>query len=112
MAIVISTEGGALLAVKVVPGSSRERIVGPLGNRLKVSVREPPEKGAANRAVCALVAGALGLRAGDVDVLRGAGRPQKDLLVRGLSAAEVGRRLGLSTGGGGPDGRSVGGQAR
>ena len=111
MAIVAAAEGGAILAVKVVPGSSRERIVGPLGNRLKVSVREPPEKGAANRAVCALVAGALGLRGGDVEVLRGAGRPQKDLLVRGLSAAEVGCRLGLPTGGG-PDGGSVGGQAR
>jgi len=95
MAIIRSAEDGVILAVKVVPGSARERIVGPLGDRLKVAVREPPEKGAANRAVCALLAEALGLRAGDVEVLRGAGWPQKDLLVRGLSAEEVRRRLGL-----------------
>jgi len=95
MPIVRDAEGGAVLAVKVVPGSSRQRIAGPLGDRLKVAVRKPAEKGQANRAACALVAEALGLRASDVMILGGPGRPQKDLFVRGLSAAEVGRRLGL-----------------
>jgi len=89
-------EGGAVLAVKVVPGASRQRIVGPLGERLKVAVHKPPEKGEANKAVCALVADALGLRAADVQVLRGPTRPEKDLLVRGLGADEVRRRLGVS----------------
>jgi len=87
---------GAVLAVKVVPGASRDKVVGPLGDRLKVAVRKPPEKGAANRAVCALVAGALGVRPGDVSVLRGEARPEKDLLVRGLEPEEVRRRLGLA----------------
>jgi uncharacterized protein (TIGR00251 family) len=96
MVKVDSVTGGAVLLVKVVPGSSREKIVGPLGERLKVAVRKPPEKGAANKAVCALLAEALGLRAGDVEILRGAGRPEKELLVRGLTPDEVRRRLGLS----------------
>jgi uncharacterized protein len=87
--------GGTLLAVKVVPGSSRNRIVGPLGDRLKVLVRKPPEKGAANEAVCSLVAGALGLRASEVVVLRGQTRPAKDLFVQGLDSKEVMKRLGL-----------------
>ena len=69
---------------------------GPLGERLKVAVRAPPEKGAANEALCALVAGALGVRPAEVAVLRGRGRPEKKLLVRGLSAEEIRRRLGLS----------------
>ena len=94
MAIVEPAEGGAILAVKVVLGSSRERIIGPLGDRLKVAVRKPAEKGAANRAFSSLVARALGLRPGDVEIFRGGSRPEKDLLVRGLSAAEVRRRLG------------------
>jgi uncharacterized protein (TIGR00251 family) len=86
---------GTLLALKVVPGASRERIVGPLGDRLKVAVQKPPEKGAANKAVCALVAKALGLRPADVQVFRGETRPEKDLLVSQLGPEEVAKRLGL-----------------
>jgi hypothetical protein len=95
MAMVAKHPLGAMLAVKVVPGSSRERIVGPLGERLKVAVRKPPEKGEANRAVCALVAEALSLRPAQVVMVRGETRPQKDLLIQGLAPAEVRRRLRL-----------------
>jgi len=94
MPIVSTHPAGALLAIKVVPGASREKIVGPLGDRLKVTVRKPPEKGEANRAVCILLAEALGIRVGEIEVLRGGTRPQKDVLVRGLTPAEVRRRLG------------------
>jgi len=87
---------GAILAVKVVPGASREKVVGPLGERLKVTVRKPAERGAANRALCKLLADALGVRPGDIEVLRGEGRPEKDILVRGLAPDEVSRRLGLA----------------
>lgn len=86
---------GAVVAVKVVPGASRDRIVGPLGERLKVAVRQPPEKGAANRAVGAMLAEALAVKVADVELVRGAGRPRKAFLVRGLGPAAVRRRLGL-----------------
>ncbi len=85
-----------MLALKVVPGSSRDRVVGPLGERLKVAVRKPPEKGAANKAVCELLAEALGIRPTDVSVLRGETRPEKDVLVRGLTPAEVSKRLKIA----------------
>ena len=39
------------LALKVVPGASRDRIVGEHGDALKVAVAKPPEDGAANQAV-------------------------------------------------------------
>jgi len=104
------TEGGSLLAVKVVAGASRDRIVGPWGGasrggwsepagrgeRLKVTVRKPARKGAANKAVCVFLATCLGVRPSDVTVLRGATRPEKILFIRSLSAGEVLRRLGLS----------------
>ena len=95
MGMVEPHEAGALLAVKAVPGASREGIVGPLGERLKVAVRRPPEKGAANKAVAAVLAKALGVRVADVELVRGQARPEKVFLVRGLGAAEVRRRLGL-----------------
>jgi uncharacterized protein len=95
MALVQPHAAGTMLAVKVVPGASRDRIVGLLGERLKVSVRKPPEKGAANEAVCSLVAAALGLRSKDVAVLRGDTRPEKELLIQNLIPQEVVARLGL-----------------
>jgi len=95
MAIVTGHTGGSVIAVKVVPGASRDRIAGPLGERLKVQVRQPPEKGAANQALCRLLARALGVRPADVEVVRGPTRPRKDVLVRGLGPDEVARRLGV-----------------
>lgn len=96
MAIVRPHADGAVVAVKVVPGASRQRIVGPLGERLKVAVRQPPEKGAANQALVALLAKALAVRTSDVEILRGGARARKVLLVRGLGAGEVRKRLGLT----------------
>lgn len=87
-------EGGTLIDVKVVPGSSRDRVAGPLGSRLKVTVSRPPEKGAANRAVAQVLAEALGLKPRDVELAAGPARPEKTFLLRGLSPDEVRRRLG------------------
>ena len=96
MPITAPHPSGTVIALKVVPGSSRERVVGPLGDRLKVAVQKPPEKGAANKAVCALLAKALGVRPADVQLLRGETRPEKDVLVSGLGPEEVAKRLGLT----------------
>jgi uncharacterized protein (TIGR00251 family) len=48
------------LAIKVVPKASRDRVVGWLGDRLKVQVRAAPERGKANAAVAALLSDFLG----------------------------------------------------
>ena len=48
------------LELKVVPKASRDRVVGWLGDRLKVQVRAAPERGKANAAVEALLAEILG----------------------------------------------------
>ena len=86
-------EGGALLSIKAVPGASRDRVVGPLGDALKVATSAPPEKGKANAAVAAILAEALGLHRREVELASGAGNPRKEFLVRGLSAAEARKRL-------------------
>jgi uncharacterized protein (TIGR00251 family) len=77
---------GLELRVKVVPGASRDALAGALGDRLKLRVAAPPEAGKANRAVCALVAGRLGVAERSVSVAAGASSPEKTLLLAGLAA--------------------------
>lgn len=85
--------GGTLLPVKVVPGASRTRIAGVLGDRLKITVSQAPEKGAANKAVAEVLAGALGLRKNEVELAVGPTNPEKTFLIRGLGPEDVRQRL-------------------
>lgn len=82
-------EGGVELRVKVVPGASRDRIAGVLGDALKMQVSAAPERGKANAAVVDLIAGALGVSGQVVSVIAGLTQPRKTLRVMGKSAAEV-----------------------
>jgi uncharacterized protein (TIGR00251 family) len=85
--------GGARLAVKAVPGSSRDRVVGVLGGALKVAVSAPPEKGKANKAIAVVLAEALGVPARAVSLVSGPTNPRKQFAIAGLSAEQVRRRL-------------------
>jgi hypothetical protein len=85
--------GGCVLPVKVVPGASRDRVAGVLGDALKVATSAAPEKGKANAAVGRIVAKALGLDARSVALLAGATSPRKEFLIPGLSPEAVRQRL-------------------
>jgi uncharacterized protein (TIGR00251 family) len=85
--------GGVQIQVKAVPGASRDQIVGWLGDHLKIAVAAPPEAGKANKAVCRLLADALGIRTSDVQIAAGFTAPRKRLLIKGLSAEDVRERL-------------------
>lgn len=89
--------GGAVLAVKVVPGSSRDRIVGALGDSLKVAVSAAPEKGKANAAVAKALAAALGVDPRSVQLVAGPTNPRKEFRVTGMSAQTLKERLGQLT---------------
>lgn len=75
-----------LLHIKAVPGAQRDEIAGALGSRLKVRVSAPPEDGKANKAICRLIAEALGVRAAAVTLVRGQTNPEKTIRIVGLSA--------------------------
>ena len=87
--------GGLAVRVKVHPGARRPGVLGQVpdveGTRLKIAVAEPPEDGRANRAVCAALAAALGVRSVDVDVTAGAASRQKTLHVTGDAAVLAAR---------------------
>ena len=73
---------GIELRIKVVPGSSRSEIVGPLGNRLKIRVAAPAEGGKANRAVVELLRDWLSVK--DVEIVAGNSSAEKTVRVGGL----------------------------
>ncbi len=82
-----------LIRVKAVPGASREEIVGPLGDRLKVRVSAPPEGGRANKAVCALIARALGVKPIQVSIEAGRSSARKTVRVENCDVATAEAKL-------------------
>jgi hypothetical protein len=91
---VASKPDGLHFAVKVVPGASRNRVIGALGGALKLAVGKPAERGAANAAVAALLAEALGVPRSAVRIVRGLTNPRKEIAVSGITVEELARRLG------------------
>jgi uncharacterized protein (TIGR00251 family) len=72
------------LNVKVVPGSTRNQIVGWLGDALKIKVTAPPEKGKANEAVVEHLSTKLGISTDDIMVVSGHSSPSKVIAVTGM----------------------------
>lgn len=87
MAFWRAAEGGVRVAVKVQPKSRRPGVGGRApdvdGERLRIGVAEAAEDGRANRAACAALADALGVKPGDVSVVLGATSRDKTLFVAG-----------------------------
>jgi uncharacterized protein len=79
--------------VKVVvrPRAGKTEISGLIGGVLRISVREAPEDGRANDAVCALLAKELGISKQSVRVVSGHSARQKLLAVLGVSEEAIAR---------------------
>lgn len=75
----VSADG--LLAVRVTPGASADRIAVADG-QVRLWVTAPPDRGKANKAAIALVARALGVPKSAVELVRGAASRDKLLRVR------------------------------
>ncbi len=83
----------ALLKVKVVPGSSRTRIDGWLGDSLKIRVTAQPEKGRANAAAGAVLAEALAIPKSEISLSSGSSSARKVFKINELSYKEINARL-------------------
>ena len=60
-----------LLDLRIQPRASRDRIAGPLGERLKVTITAPPVDGKANACLCRYLGKAFGLPTSRVSVVAG-----------------------------------------
>ncbi|MEJ2673296.1 MAG: DUF167 domain-containing protein [Deltaproteobacteria bacterium] len=76
---------GYLLRLTVVPGAQRTQVVGLLGDRLKVRLAAPPEKGAANKELIAFLARVLNLPKSALKLNSGAQSRSKVVAVHDLS---------------------------
>ena len=75
--------------VRVIPRSSRARLDGFRDGRLIVRVTAPPVDDAANQAVVALLADALGIPRRSIRIVSGATARNKTLEIHGVTAAHV-----------------------
>jgi uncharacterized protein (TIGR00251 family) len=91
----IRERGGEIaLDVRLVPGSSKEEIVGwDESGRLRVRVRARPVEGAANDALLSLLAGTLGVSRGKLAITRGETSREKTVSAKGVTLAAAGRAL-------------------
>jgi uncharacterized protein (TIGR00251 family) len=87
---------GLVLAVKVQPRSTKNEIGGAMGNELKIKVTAPPVDSAANEALIDFLADTLDCPRSAISLLRGQTSRHKQLLIVGLLADEVARRLGTN----------------
>ena len=79
--------------LKVQPGAKQSKVVGPLGNQLKVAVAAPPVDGKANEALLTWLSKALGVKRSCLSIVSGQlGRDKRVRLV-GEQADRVIQRL-------------------
>jgi hypothetical protein len=95
MPLLTERGGDTLLAVRLQPRAARTEVAGLHAGALKVRVAAPPAGGAANAALCALLAARLDIPASRVTVERGKAARTKVVCVHGLGPAQVAARLGL-----------------
>jgi uncharacterized protein (TIGR00251 family) len=81
------------LSVKVVPGSSRNRISGRYGDGIKVQVAAAPERGKANQAVIELLAEAFEIKPSQITLLSGQTQPRKTFRLDGIDPAKFSAKL-------------------
>jgi hypothetical protein len=86
-----------ILRVKVVPGSSRDRVAGRYGDGVKVQTSAPPEGGKANAAVTKILAQFLSVKAGQVELVSAPANPRKQFRISGLTASQLAEKLATLT---------------
>ncbi len=82
-------KGCVTFAVRVVPRSSRNQIVGVEGEALKIKLTAPPVEGAANTALIEFVAEWLDVRRSAVSIIRGDKTRNKLVHVKGVTREQV-----------------------
>jgi uncharacterized protein (TIGR00251 family) len=90
---VSESTAGVVLRVQVQTRASKDEVVGPHGDLLKVRITAAPVAGAANKHLLKFLAKKLKIPQGQLSVKSGATSRAKSIAIEGISADEVRQRL-------------------
>jgi uncharacterized protein (TIGR00251 family) len=90
-------EGGVILTVKVIPGSSRNALTEGAGDRLVIKLTSPPVEGKANKQLIKFLGKRLGVSPSSISILRGAGSREKILFITGADGETVRKKIELES---------------
>src|SRR4051812_7423298 len=85
----IQSDGVVLLALKVQPRASKNKIGEVLGNELKIQIPAPPVDSAANEALLGFLAKKLDCEKGALRLARGQPSRHKIVAITGVGPAEI-----------------------
>ena len=89
------TAQGAQFALRVQPRSSRNAIAGIIGDAVKLAITAPPVDGKANQAVIDFLAKLFSVPKSSITILSGETGRNKLIAVRGLTAEQIRKALGV-----------------
>lgn len=84
---------GVVLKVQVQTRASRDEVVGPYGEGLKIRITSAPVAGAANKHLLKFLAKKLKIPQNQMAISSGATSKTKSIVIHGVTAAEVLERL-------------------
>ena len=87
------SEKMVILRVQVQPRASRDEVVGPHGDGLKIRITAAPVAGAANKLLLKFLAKKLGVARSQMSIASGATSRAKSIAIEGMTAEEVRQRL-------------------
>jgi uncharacterized protein len=90
---VSDSKNGVILRVQVQPRASRDEVVGPHGDGLKIRITAAPVAGAANKHLLKFLAKTLKVPRSHMSIASGATSRAKSIAIEGISAEEVRQRL-------------------
>jgi len=86
-------EAGVVIKVQVQTRASRDEVVGPYGDSLKVRVTAAPVAGAANKHLLKFLAKQLKIPQSQLSLKSGATSKTKSISIQGISGTEVRERF-------------------
>jgi hypothetical protein len=83
-------KSGAAITVKVTPRARKTGVIGVMDDgTVRIRVAAVPEEGAANAALIEFLAGQLGIKPGQVEIVAGLSSERKLISIIGVSPAQV-----------------------
>ncbi len=86
-------EDGVILKVKIIPGSSRNALTHPIGDKLVIKLTSPPVEGKANKLLMKFLGKKLGVAPSSISIVRGVASREKILFIAGPDGATVRKKL-------------------